>query len=144
MLSALPVIPHDSRAKVVGVGYSAEYAAKWGRWQSRYTRPAEKLGVVFITGTHAMGGINTAVERELNQPTPNKIVARTLYTIGQGFKVAVEAALMTADQGFLPLKKEVLALGGTGAGADTALILNPVASTEFFKLRIREIVCLPR
>ena len=66
------------------------------------------------------------------------------YALGQGFKVAVEAALMAADQGALPLKKEALALGGSASGADTALILAPVCSSAFFDLRIREVVCMPR
>jgi hypothetical protein len=133
-----------STAKVIGVGYSAEFAAKWGGFEAKHTRPAEALGAVFITGTHALGGINTAIEKSFGGLPPNKLVAQTFYTLGQGFKVAVEVALTAADQGLLPLKKEVLALGGTGQGADTALVLDPACSTEFFKLRIREIVCLPR
>ena len=133
-----------SAAKVVGVGYSAEFAAKWGGFTARYTKPAQKLGAAFITGTHGMGGINTAIEKSFGGLPPNKLVAHTYYTLGQGFKVAVEVALTAADQGLLPPHREVLALGGTDRGADTALVLDPVCSTEFFKLRIREIVCLPR
>ncbi|MBI5242249.1 MAG: hypothetical protein HY922_01040 [Elusimicrobia bacterium] len=133
-----------SRAKVVGVGYSADFAAKWGALEPRFTKEAAKLGAVFITGAHAMGGINTAVEKKSGGLPPNKLVAAVYYTLGQGFKVAVEVALMAADQGALPLGKEVLALGGTGEGADTALVLRPACSTDFFSLRIREIVCMPR
>jgi hypothetical protein len=133
-----------SRAKVVGVGYSAEFAAKWGRLEPRFTREAEKLGAVFIKGGHAMGGINTAIEKKFGGVPPNKLVASTYYTLGQGFKVAVEVALMAADQGAVPLAKETLALGGTGEGADTALVLSPVCSTDFFGLKIHEIVCMPR
>ena len=133
-----------SKARVIGVGYSAEFAAKWGRLEPRYAREAEKLGASFISGTHAMGGLNGALQEKFGGWSPNKIIASTYYTLGQGFKVAVETALMAADQGALPLKKEVLALGGTAEGADTALILTPVCSSAFFKLRIHEIVCLPR
>ena len=133
-----------SRARVIGVGYSAEYAAKWGALLPRFTREAEKLGAVFITGGHAMGGLAGAVEKQFGGATPSKTIANTYYTLGQGFKVAVEAALMAADQGALPLKKEALALGGSASGADTALILAPVCSSAFFDLRIREVVCMPR
>ena len=133
-----------SRAQVVGVGYSADFAAKWGGLEERYTRDAEKLGVVFVTGGHAMGGINRSIEKKFGGLPPNKLIANTYYTLGQGFKVAVEVALMAADQGALPVKREVLALGGTGEGADTALVLSPACSSDFFSLRIREIVCMPR
>jgi hypothetical protein len=133
-----------SKARVIGVGYSAEYAAEWGGLQPKFTREAEKLGAVFIKGTHAMGGISGAVQKAFGGLPPGSLVAQTFYTLGQGFKVAVEVALMAADGGALPLKKEVLALGGTGEGADTALVLAPVPSSKFFSLRIREIVCKPR
>ncbi|MDD5630194.1 MAG: pyruvate kinase alpha/beta domain-containing protein [Elusimicrobia bacterium] len=133
-----------SRATVVGVGYSAEFAAKWGDFEPRFTKEAERLGAVFIKGTHAMGGINGAMEKKFGGLTPNKLVAQTYYTLGQGFKVAVEVALIAADQGLAPRGKEILALGGTGEGADTALVLTPACSSEFFDLRIHEVVCLPR
>ncbi|HAH06858.1 MAG TPA: hypothetical protein DCM05_10085 [Elusimicrobia bacterium] len=133
-----------ARTRVVGVGYSAEYAAKWGGLRPKYVKEAERLGAVFITGTHAFGGVDGAVQKRFGGMPPAGVVAQTFYTLGQGFKVAVEVALMAADQGVLPLKKEALALGGTGEGADTALVLEPACSSKFFDLRIREIVCKPR
>ena len=75
---------------------------------------------------------------------PNKAVANTYYTIGQGFKVAVEVALMAADQGLLPVDREALALGGSGKGADTALVITPSYSGAFFKTQVHEVVCMPR
>ena len=134
-----------SRAAVVGVGYAANFAAKWGRLEKRFTAPAEKLGAVFIAGTHALGGINGAVRDKFgNSATPGGLIANTYYTFGQGMKVAVEVALMAADQAAVPTGAEVLALGGSGEGADTAVVLAPACSHEFFKLRIREVVCMPR
>ena len=133
-----------ARTKVVGVGYAANFAAKWGRLDAKLARRAEELGAVFITGGHAFGGVNSAMQEKLGGLSPNKIVAETYYTLGQGFKVAVEVALMAADQRRLPVGRETLALGGTGKGADTALILTPACSAEFFDLRIHEIVCMPR
>lgn len=133
-----------SKARVVGVGYAENYAAKWGRLERRFTGPAEELGVVFLTGGHAMGGIGSALCKKFGTIDPAGIVAQTYYTLGQGFKVAVEVALMARDQGRLAEGGEVLALGGHGEGADTALVLTPACSAEFFDLRIHEVVCLPR
>jgi hypothetical protein len=141
---ALALKKCGARAKVVGVGYAANFAAKWGRLDPRLVGRAEGLGVRFLTGGHAFGGVNTAISSKFGGLSPNKIVAQTYYTMGQGFKVAVEVSLMAADQHRLPAGREVLALGGTGKGADTALVLTPVCSAEFFDLRIHEIVCKPR
>ena len=134
-----------SKATVVGVGYAANFAAKWGKLEKRFTAPAEKLGAVFIGGTHALGGVNGAVRDKFgNCATPGNLIAATYYTFGQGMKVAVEVALMAADQGAVPTDGEILALGGTGEGADTAVVLTPACSQDFFKLRIHEVVCMPR
>jgi hypothetical protein len=133
-----------SSAEVVGVGYAANFAAKWGPLKRRFIAPAERLGARFMAGTHALGGVNGAIREKFGCATPGSLIANTYYTFGQGLKVAVEVALMAADQGLLPTDREALALGGTGEGADTALILTPACSHEFFKLRIHEVVCMPR
>jgi hypothetical protein len=36
-----------------------------------------------------------------------------------------------------------VALGGTGKGADTALVIQPAHSQIFFETRIREVICKP-
>ncbi|MBI5622878.1 MAG: hypothetical protein HY924_03780 [Elusimicrobia bacterium] len=133
-----------SKARVVGVAYAENYARKWGRLNPRIKVQAEELGVVFCSAGHAMGGINTAISDKFGTLTPNKLIAAAYYTLGQGFKVAVEVSLMAADQGLVPSGKEVLALGGSANGADTALVIRAACSGEFFKLRVPEIVCLPR
>jgi hypothetical protein len=37
----------------------------------------------------------------------------------------------------------VLAIAGTGRGADTAAILQPTNAQTFFDLRFLEIICMP-
>ena len=133
-----------AKCKVIGVGYAKNYADKWGDFDARTVRAAAKLGVEFLKAGHAMGGINSAIQDKFGTLSPNKIVAHTYYTIGHGFKVAVEVAMMAADAGLLPTRGEVLALGGAGKGADTALVVTPKCSAEFFDLSVNEIVCMPR
>jgi hypothetical protein len=133
-----------SDAAVIGVAYAANYAKMWGAPLARYVRPAEKLGVRMISGTHAFGGVNAAVRDQFGAATPTGLISQTYSTFGQGMKVAVEVAVMAADQGLLPVSREVLALGGTSEGADTAVVLTPACAGEFFKVRIHEVVCMPR
>ena len=40
--------------------------------------------------------------------------------------------------------KEVVCIAGTGHGADTAVVLQPVNAQKFFDLKIKEIICKPR
>ncbi len=144
LLLARVLREEGSRAMVIGVGYAANFASKWGRFEKKFTEPAEKLGAVFIAGTHAFGGVNGAVSERLGGLTPGNLIASVYYTFGQGLKVAVEVAVMAADQGVLPTGRETLALGGSGVGADTAVVLTPACSQDFFKLKIHEIVSMPR
>lgn len=132
-----------SKARVIGVGYSSEYAAKWGALDPKIVKEAEKLGAAFITGTHVFGGIDGAVSSKFNGMVPGKLIAETYYTLGQGFKVAVEVAVMAADQGLVPERAEIISLGGTAEGADTALSLTPAAASRFFSLKVHEVVCMP-
>jgi len=74
---------------------------------------------------------------------------RSYYAFGQGFKVAVEVILIASDIGAVELYKDVIGIGGTGNGADTAIIARATTSKEIFtedktkKLEIREIIAMP-
>ena len=62
---------------------------------------------------------------------------------GQGTKVAVEISIMAADSGNLS-GNDIVSIGGSGRGADAALIIKPANQSDLFDLKIREIVCKPR
>ena len=51
--------------------------------------------------------------------------------------------MMAADSGMIPVDEDVIAIAGTEEGADTALVIKPAYSWEFFNLRIKEIICKP-
>ena len=59
-------------------------------------------------------------------------------------KVCVEVALMAADGGYVANAEEIIAIGGTGEGADTAVVLKVAYTTNFFDLKIREVLAMPR
>jgi len=63
--------------------------------------------------------------------------------MGQGTKVCVEITLMAMDAGLIPPNQDVVAVGGTGSGADTALRIKPANAAKFFDLRIKEVIAKP-
>jgi len=102
-----------------------------------------KAGGKILTATHAFGGLGRAVRRKFSTYQSDEIVANTLRIFGQGTKVAVEIALMAADSGLISLKENVISIGGTGRGADTALVLKPANVQDFFDVKVHEIICKP-
>lgn len=103
----------------------------------------ESKGVAVLTCQHAFGGVGRGVRNKLSSYQIDEIMAYTLRVFGQGTKVAIELALMAADAGLIRTDEDVISIGGTGKGADTALILKPANSAYFFDLKVKEIICKP-
>ncbi|MCL6451310.1 MAG: hypothetical protein K6T75_08470 [Acetobacteraceae bacterium] len=101
-------------------------------------------GVKLLTATHLMAGIERAVSRKFGGLYPGALVAQALKLLGEGVKVAVEVAVMALDAGLIPHGREVVAVGGSGRGADAALVVVPAHSHDFFSTEVREIICKPR
>ncbi|MEM3628054.1 MAG: pyruvate kinase alpha/beta domain-containing protein [Candidatus Bathyarchaeia archaeon] len=80
----------------------------------------------------------------------NELVRNTFYTFGQGIKVCAEVTLIAVDKGIIPSGQEVIAVGGTGSGADSAAIIKATSTSDMFssdiqkRLEIREIIAMPR
>lgn len=102
----------------------------------------EKGGATVISATHALSGVERSLFNKYSGAYPVLIIADTLRLFGQGTKVAVEVAIMAADGGALS-GKDIVSVGGTGKGADAALILKPTNQSNLFDMRIREVVCKP-
>ena len=97
-----------------------------------------------LTCQHAFGGVGRAVRNKLGTYQLEELIAYTLRTFGQGMKVAVEIVLMAIDAGLVPTDREVISIGGTNSGADTAVLVQPANAAAFFDLRVKEILCKPR
>ena len=108
----------------------------------------EDKGGIILTTTHAFGGVHRLLSRGDGPPAPLPVIgdtiAMTLRTFGQGMKVVCEIAAMAADAGLVRTDEEVIAIGGTGRGADTAVVLKPDYVHRFFDLKVKEIICKPR
>lgn len=104
----------------------------------------EEAGARILTCQHAFGGVGRAVRKKLGTYELEEIVAYTLRIFGEGTKVAVEIALMAADAGLISAKEPCISVGGTGRGADTAILMKPANAQVFFDARIMEILAKPR
>ena len=104
----------------------------------------ESKGATILTTTHAFAGVSRAMRLKFNTLAIGDIIANTLRVFGQGMKVACEIALMAADSGLARTDEDVIAIAGTGGGADTAVVLKPVNTHHFFDLKVREVLCKPR
>jgi hypothetical protein len=103
----------------------------------------ESKGLRVIQATHALSGVERSVAKKHSGTYPALLIADTLRLFGQGTKVAVEVAIMASDAGALS-GSDIISVGGTGRGADTALVIKPACQSDLFDLRIREIICKPR
>jgi uncharacterized protein len=103
----------------------------------------ENEGVKVVAATHALSGLERSIAKKYSGIYPVLLIADTLRLFGQGLKVAVEISIMAADAGALS-GKDIIAVGGTAKGADCALVLKPVCQSDFFDMRIREIICKPK
>ncbi len=103
----------------------------------------EAAGTKILTCQHAFGGVGRAVRKRMGTYQLDEIMAYTLRTFCEGIKVAAEMSLMAADAGLVRTDEPVVAVAGTGGGADTAAVLKPSNAQTFFDLRFLEIICMP-
>jgi len=132
-------------ANLVVVTHSAGFSGPNRQELEPEARQAlEEAGARVLTCQHAFGGVGRAVRKKLGTYELEEILAFALRTFGQGTKVAVEIALMAADAGLVPTGVPCISVGGTGKGADTAVLLRPANAQSFFDLRVMEIIAKPR
>lgn len=113
------------------------------RFTEENRQKVESRDAVVLTATEAFGGVSRAMRNKFSMYLLGDIILNTLRIFGTGMQVACEISLMAADAGLVRTDEDVIAIGGTGRGADTAVVLTPVNSTRLFDLRIKEILCKP-
>ena len=119
-------------------GEAEVIAISWKEMDKDKLRALKARGVVAVEGAH----------------TPLSVKERAglrdaYYTLGQGFKVAVEVTLIAADKGLVEVGEEIIAVGGTGKGADTAVVVKASSTREMLRgvperrLEVKEIIAMP-
>jgi Uncharacterized conserved protein len=101
------------------------------------------IGITVLTTTHVLSGAERGISRAFGGAYPVEIIAHSLRMLGQGTKVCVEVAIMALDAGLIPYGEPIIAIGGTGQGADTAVIITPSHASSIFETKIHEIICKP-
>jgi len=117
-----------------------------GLWELKEENRKKILqnGAKIMTATHALSGVERAIRKRFQTIMPLELIAHTLRLFGEGTKVCVEIIVMATDAGLIPVDREVIAIGGTSRGADTALVIRPATASRFFDVEIREIIAKPR
>jgi hypothetical protein len=130
--------------KVVAVTHAAGFSSPDSHELTKENR--QKIianGGLILTTTHLFRGVSGAMLKKFNMYETGVIIANTLRLMGQGMKVIIEISVMAADAGLVSTKEDIIAIAGTGRGADYAVVLNPVNSNDFFDLKVKEILCKP-
>ncbi len=121
---------------------------------SRFTAEVEKFnenkdlllgkGIHVVRGILALSGVEkTFANKYKSGFIPLNIVADTLRMFSQGIKVCVEIGIMAAEHGYVSPEEEIVALAGSGHGADTAVVLKPAFASDIFQTKIRTLLCMP-
>jgi hypothetical protein len=84
-------------------------------------------------------GYNVCFSHEIQYDYPDAM--KTAYRrFCEGMKVAVEIAMIAAQEGYVGIEKDVVSVGKW----DTAIVVKPSTSSHFEDLHIRELLCKPR
>lgn len=100
-------------------------------------------GLRVLTTSHILSGVERGISSHSSGMYPGEIISYALRMLGQGMKVCVEISTMALDAGLIPYGEKIIAVGGTGRGADTVTIVKPAHANEIFSFYISEIICKP-
>jgi hypothetical protein len=134
----------DTEARnLVVVGHATGYQEpNEQQLQPSYREQIEQAGGTVFVGPMVFSNVGTAIQ-DKDGFSAHELVADVLRLFGQGSKVALECVLMACDAGHVPAGEQVLAVAGTGDGADTVLAIQSANSRDLFEARIRDVVAKP-
>jgi hypothetical protein len=147
----------DSGIKLVFVRHQTGYPSKGKQMMPHEVKEKLERAGKIVTCTDVLtGGVEVGAGRQRPEkeqpleaslpfivPPVNVIVANTLRLFSQGTKVCAEIAMMAADCDAVGTDKSVVAVAGSHAGADTALVITPAASNRIRDLRLHEFLAKP-
>ena len=134
----------DTKVQIIVVGISYSYKSEGWEMSSSVRKELEDQGAKVIISHHVLSDDIIGGVSEQGIPHLHKIIAETLRRFSQGVKVAVEITIMAAEAGAIKTDHEVISIGGTHQGADTALVVKPSYARDFYDFEIREIIAKPR
>jgi uncharacterized protein len=136
--------PRVRKVNIVAVTHNVGYAGPNNdECGVEARKELEALGVKIYTGTILTRGIEAALMKLQQGVSPSYVVAMSLRLLSQGIKVCAEIVAEACDGGLIPEGAQVVAVAGTGRGADTVAIVEAHPSDRFFEIRIRQILAKP-
>ena len=134
----------DKGYNVVCVTHANGFAEKGANEMPQETRASlEAAGVRMLTTSHVLSGVERGLSGKFGGVSPAEIMASALRMFGEGVKVCVEVSIMALDAGLVPHGEKIIAIGGTGRGLDTALILTPAHAQHVLETRVHQVICKP-
>lgn len=131
----------------VKIGDDVNIISVGGGRKTPWAKQTELHGMINISGTSALSGVDRSVRWKYGGIYPMELISATLKRISQGMKVCIEIAIMAADQREIPVNEDIISMGGTHLGSDTAVVMKANSSSNFFHedegIKIREIICMP-
>jgi hypothetical protein len=128
--------------RIISVSISPTFDDMGWKMSGEERDAIESAGVTVLTGLHALAdGVS---EGFYGEHTLGTVIADTLRFFAQGMKVAVEISIMALEAGLIQPASEILALGGTNEGVDTAIVALPAYARKIKDFRVLEILCKPR
>jgi len=131
-----------SGIEIIAVSISTAFDKEGWTMNAEERAKVEQAGARVLTTMHGLA--DGVAEGLYGENTPGSVIANTLRMFSQGMKVAVEVSIMALEAGVLPRGREIIAVGGTGEGCDTAVVLRPAYARKIKEYRICEILCKPR
>ena len=135
----------ENKAKLIVVTHHTGFSQEGTqRFDAEKRKKLELQGITVLTQSHVLSGVERSISRKFGGVSRVETISEALRSLlGHGLKVCVEIAIMAADAGAIPIA-DIVAVGGTGSGSDTAVVIRPAHMNNFFDARIREIIVMPR
>jgi len=129
--------------------YRREWGEEWPCLKQEFRQELERLGVAIIDRAPYVFNNSVLEAARWSGALPERLVKETLYCFGQGMKVAVEVVLNAVSCGYVTPYEDVIGVGGSGKGADTAIVLRATYPACLFdkdpakRLEIKEVIAMP-
>jgi len=140
------------RAELICVSeapYRREWGEEWPCLKQEFREELGRLSVAIVDRAPYVFHNSVLEAARWASMFPERLVKETLYCFGQGVKVAVEVALIAVSCGYVVPYEDVIGVGGSGKGADTAIVLRATYPASLFdkdlakRLEIKEIIAMP-
>lgn len=136
-------LPYAKEFNIVCVGHTYYYNPEVPNSMSdEMQQQLREGGIKLYFGSHLLSGCERGLSSRFQGVYPVEIVAHTLRMFGPGTKVCVECAATALDAGLVK-PGPMVAIGGSGSGADTAIVLSPAGAMRILDTKIHEILCKP-